>query len=81
MNNMKKQKLTEEQRLQEDFHRHLANVEYAEQNENYKHTFWWQHMENIIPLWKQYLSENPDKIDTVLRGFAWHAYHEALKMR
>ena len=81
VNMSKPKRLTPEQKNQEDFQRHLSNVKYAEQTENYHSTFWWTNMEEILPLWKQYLTEHPDEVDTVLRGFAWHAYYKALMMR
>lgn len=78
---MKRSKKTPEQKLQDDFQRHLENVKYAEQHENYHSTFWWKNMQEMLPLWKQYLAEHPDEVDTVLMGFAWHAYYKALTMR
>ena len=78
---MAKTRLTPEQKLQQDFERHLVNVKQAENTESYHNTFWWKRMHEILPYWKQYLEQHPDELDTVLMGFAWHAHYKALVLR
>lgn len=73
-------KLTKDKILKDEFN---ANISTAEMSVNglYDNTFWYPQMQEILPMYENYISENPDKVKEALIAFAWHAYRKALKQR
>ena len=73
-------KLTKDEILKDELN---ANISTAEMSVNglYDNTFWYPQMQEILPMYEKYISENPDKVKEVLIAFAWHAYRKALKQR
>ena len=74
----KKNKLSKEDLLKSQM---LSYIDRTKQEIVNADTLWQPRMNELLPLFKQYLSDHPDEIDYVLKGFAWHAYHYALKPR
>ena len=44
-------------------------------------TFWQPRMNEVLPMYKEYLEAHPEDLEFVLKAYAWHMYHYALKPR
>lgn len=77
---MAKKKLTKEEILKDEFNTSIGTGEMSV-NGWYDNTFWYPQMQEILPMYEKYISENSDKVKEGLIAFAWHAYHKALKQR
>ena len=74
----KKKKLSKEDLLKSQMLSHIDRVKQTILNAE---TFWQPRMNEVLPMYKEYLEEHPEDIDFVLKAYAWHMYHYALKPR
>lgn len=75
---MAKHKLSKEDLLKAQM---LSSIDRVKQEIINANTFWQPRMNELLPFYKEYLAAHPEDLDFVLKGFAWHAYHHALKPR
>lgn len=74
----KKNKLSKEDLLKSQMISHIDRVKNTILNAD---TFWQPRMNEVLPMYKEYLEAHPEDLEFVLKAYAWHMYHYALKPR
>ena len=77
--NMAKKKISHEDELRGDALHYVMTVDPRIKAD--PEGFWQSRITEILPIYKDMLAKNPEHIDEILEGFAWHAFTYALKQR